>query len=186
MLGMVTDTNTGDYEVWENQRSRTPPIDPDFASVASLQTRAQRMIEEERGSRDTLSFERQRPPNTEQDGSLMPPVPESRDYSGIEDRQMEIQRLRQVRQDLRSMARRHPAPTPPYTETDIASINRPRNDSPRLSSFTPPAMSPARQPPTGETSASTSPRRPLDEDNTYRGPSFHDVSTLLWSQVQGN
>ena len=178
MVGMVADTSTGgDYEVWGNQRSRTPPADPDFTSVASLQARAHRIFEEERTRlRDTLSFERQHPPNTEEDGPFMPPVPESRDYSGTEDRQREIQRLRQVRQDLRRMARRHPAPTPPYTDTDIAFMNRLGSDSPRPSSFTPPVMSPARQPPTDETSASTSPRRPLEEDNTYRFSFNPDVS----------
>ena len=181
LVGMIAATNaTGDYEVWENQQSRTPPINPDVTSVASLQARAHRIFEEERTRlRDTLSFERQHPPNTEQDGSSMPPaVPEPRDYSGSgdhqRDHQREMQRLRQMRQDLRRMSRRLPAPTPPYTETDIAFTNRPGSDAPS----SPPLMSRARYLPTPETFASTSTPQPLEdeEDSTYREFAYFDVS----------
>jgi hypothetical protein len=141
---MVGDSNPGDYEVWENrQSSRSPPNEPD--GVASLHARAHRMFEDERMRlRDTLSFERQHPPTREIDGPLMPPVPESRDYSAFDERRREIQRLHDVRRDLRRIARRRPAPTPPYTETDLAFMARVGTDSPRPSSLTP-ALSPARR-----------------------------------------
>jgi hypothetical protein len=145
MLGMVGEPTPGDYEVWERQASRSPPNEPDVTSVASLHARAHRMFEDERMRlRDTLSFERQHPPPPRDvDGPLMPPVPESRDYSSFEERRREIQRLHDVRRDLRRIARRRPAPTPPYTETDLAFMARIAHDSPQPSSLTP-VLSPSR------------------------------------------
>jgi len=153
MLGLVSEGNSPEeYEVWEGQQ-RSGSNEADSASVASLQARiAQRIFEEEQQSRirDINPFARQPPPNAESDGPLMPPVPESRDYTaGMEERTREIQRMRQVRQDLRRMARRHPAPTPPYTDTDLTLIARIGSDSPRPSTLTP-ALSPLRQLSTGE------------------------------------
>jgi hypothetical protein len=147
MLGMVADSNT-DYEFLESQQ-RSPPHEAEASSIASLQARAHRLFDDERMRlRDTMSFERQHlhPPHTDIDGPLMPPVPESRDYSGIDERERrrEIQRLHEVRRDLRRIARRRPAPTPPYTETDLALMARLGTDSPRPSSLTP-AVSPPRE-----------------------------------------
>lgn len=157
MLGMVGEANPGDYEVWENrQTSRSPPNEPDITSVASLHARAHRMFEDERMRlRDTLSFERQHPPTREIDGPLMPPVPESRDYSAFDERRREIQRLHDVRRDLRRIARRRPAPTPPYTESDLAFMARVGTDSPRPSSLTP-TLSPPRRPDGGDAENSRS------------------------------
>jgi hypothetical protein len=157
MLGLVERTNPEEYQIWDSQ-NRPVITDAELTSIASLQARAQRMFEEEQSRvREPFSFERLHPSNTEPDGPMMPPVPESRDYASIEARQLEIQRLRQARQDLRRMARRHPAPTPPYTDNDPASMTRPGTDSPRPSSLTP-ALSPLRQ-----LSGDSSPRRPLEE-----------------------
>lgn len=174
MLGLMPDTEPEEYEVSESQQD-IPPNRTQLPSPASLQSRAMRMFEQERMRlRDPLSFERQQPSNTE-DGPLMPPVPESRDYAGIEDRQREIYRLRQVRQDLRRMARRHPAPTPPYTDNDLAFLTR--TESPRLSSSLTPVLSPSQQPSTGD--VDSPPRRPLEESDysfTSRGQLYNEVS----------
>lgn len=134
--------------------------------------------------RDTLSFERQHPPSNEVDGPFMPPVPESRDYSGTEEREREILRVRAMRQDMRRMARRRPAPTPPYTDIDL-SVNtlfndgRPGIDSPRPSSLTP-VRSPSHQSSPAE--ADISPRRPLEESDfsfTIPGPAYASVDVSI-------
>ncbi|TVY71313.1 hypothetical protein LSUE1_G005715 [Lachnellula suecica] len=139
ILSMVaTDNSTTpeEYEVWEMQRT-SPPNDGDLNSVAYIQDRAHRMFEAgQTRLRDTLSFERQhpRPTNSELDGPLMPPVPESRDYSALEDRP---QRVRHI---TRRLAARNHAPTPPYTESNLASPSRRSSDSSRPSM---PNMTPA-------------------------------------------
>lgn len=165
MLGMVSDARPDEFEVQIlDPPSGGPPNETEMPSGAPFQSRAMRMFEQERMRlRDTLSFERQHAPNSEMDGPLMPPVPESRDYAGIEERQREIQRLRQVRQDLRRMARRHPAPTPPYTDRDIEYMARTGTgiNSPRPSSLTP-ALSPSHQP-----STASSPLRRLSDDFSF-------------------
>ena len=87
------------------------------------------------------------------DGPLLPPAPDPERTQISRVREME--RLHQVRRDLRRMSRRRPAPTPPYTETDIAFIARTGRDSPRPSSLTP-ALSPSRiSPPEGEAEISS-------------------------------
>ncbi|TVY13706.1 hypothetical protein LARI1_G007462 [Lachnellula arida] len=119
ILSMVADTTPEEYEIWEMQRA-SPPNDGESASE-----RAHRLFQTR--YRDTLSFERQTPraTNSEVDGPLMPPVPESRDYSAIEDHQ---QRMRQIRPRLAT--RRNLAPTPQYTEANLASLLRMPSDSP--------------------------------------------------------
>jgi hypothetical protein len=181
MLGMVSDARPEDFEVQileppSGAGGPPPPNESEMSSETPFQSRAMRMFEQERMRlRDTLSFERQHPASSEMDGPLMPPVPESRDYAGIEERQREIQRLRQVRQDLRRMARRQPAPTPPYTDRDIEYMARTGTglNSPRPSSLTP-ALSPSHQP-----STVSSPLRRLSEDFSFtaQAPPFAaDVS----------
>jgi hypothetical protein len=179
MLGMVSDAHPEDFEVQVLEpQSGGPSNQSELPSGPPFQSRAMRMFEQERMRlRDTLSFERQHAPNSEMDGPLMPPVPESRDYAGIEERQREIQRLRQVRQDLRRMARRHPAPTPPYTDRDIEYMARTGTgiNSPRPSSLTP-ALSPSHQP-----STASSPLRRLSDDfsfTVHAPPYAADVSFL--------
>jgi hypothetical protein len=179
MLGMVSDARPEDFEVQilePPSGAGGPPNESETPSGAPFQSRAMRIFEQERMRlRDTLSFERQHAPNSEMDGPLMPPVPESRDYSGIEERQREIQRLRQVRQDIRRMARRQPAPTPPYTDRDIEYMARTGTgiNSPRPSSLTP-ALSPSHQP-----STASSPLRRLSDDFSFTAqapPYAGDVS----------
>lgn len=179
MLGMVSDARPDDFEVQIlDPPSGGPSNESDMPSGAPFQSRAIRMFEQERMRlRDTLSFERQHAPNSEMDGPLMPPVPESRDYAGLEERQREIQRLRQVRQDLRRMARRQPAPTPPYTDRDIEYMARTGTgiNSPRPSSLTP-ALSPSHQP-----STASSPLRRLSDDFSFTAqppPYPADVSSF--------
>lgn len=180
MLGMVSDARPEDFEVQVLEPPLGgPPNESEMPSGAPFQSRAIRMFEQERMRlRDTLSFERQHAPNSEMDGPLMPPVPESRDYAGVEERQREIQRLRQVRQDLRRMARRQPAPTPPYTDRDIEYMARTGTgiNSPRPSSLTP-ALSPSHQP-----STASSPLRRLSDDFSFtaQAPAYAaDVSTSI-------
>jgi hypothetical protein len=179
MLGMVSDARPEDFEVQilePPSGAGGPPNESEVPSGAPFQSRAMRIFEQERMRlRDTLSFERQHAPNSEMDGPLMPPVPESRDYAGIEERQREIQRLRQVRQDIRRMARRQPAPTPPYTDRDIEYMARTGTGiiSPRPSSLTP-ALSPSHQP-----STASSPLRRLSDDFSFTAqapPYAGDVS----------
>jgi hypothetical protein len=180
MLGIVSDARPEDFEVQILEPpSGGPSNESEMPSGAPFQSRAIRMFEQERMRlRDTLSFERQHAPNSELDGPLMPPVPESRDYAGVEERQREIQRLRQVRQDLRRMARRQPAPTPPYTDRDIDYMARTGTgiNSPRPSSLTP-ALSPSHQP-----STASSPLRRLSDDFSFTAqapPYAADVSVLV-------
>ena len=137
--GIVTDSSSGRYEIWENavRDQRPSPRHADELSNAS-HARGARALEEERMRlRDSISFERQHPPNVVIDGPLMPPAPEPRDYTTTETRRREIQRLLEVRRDLRRIARRRPAPTPPYTDTDLALMARIGTESPRASSDTP-------------------------------------------------
>ncbi|KAH7356630.1 hypothetical protein BKA65DRAFT_534440 [Rhexocercosporidium sp. MPI-PUGE-AT-0058] len=159
ILGLMPEAEPEEFEVSEGQQGNML-AQVELPSPAALQMRAFRMVEQERmRMRDPLSFERQHPSNPDVDGPLMPPVPESRDYSVAEERHREIYRLRQVRQDLRRMARRHPAPTPPYTDSDLAFLAR--TDSPRLSSSLTPVLSPSHQPSTND--MDSPPRRPLEE-----------------------
>ncbi len=180
MLGIVSDARPEDFEVQILEPpSGGPPNESEMPSGAPFQSRAMRMFEQERMRlRDTLSFERQHAPTSEIDGPLMPPVPESRDYARVEQRQREIERLRQVRQDLRRMARRQPAPTPPYTDRDIDYMARRGTgiNSPRPSSLTP-ALSPSHQP-----STASSPLRRLSDDFSVTAqatPYAADVSVLV-------
>ncbi len=174
MLGMVSDARPEDFEVHVLEpQSRGPSIE--LPSGPPFQSRAMRMFEQERMRlRDTLSFERQHAPNSEMDGPLMPPVPESRDYAGIEERQREIARLRQ-RQDLRRMARRHPAPTPPYTDRDPDYSSRNLINSPGPFSLTP-ALSPSHQP-----STTSSPLRRLSDDFSFTAQALPYAADVSYS-----
>lgn len=125
-----------DYEVWMTERTSSPN-DGEATSAAHLREHAHRILES-----GQTRFDRQnphtRPSNTDMDGPL-PPVPESRDYSAIEDQQ---QRLRRI---SRRLAARNLAPTPPYTEADYTLPRvRSRSRSPRPSTLTP-TLSPSRQ-----------------------------------------
>lgn len=135
---MVADSSTDRYEVWENA-ARDPPPPPRRPELSSASpARGARTAEDERMRiRDTISFERQHPPNVVIDGPLMPPAPEPRDYASADVRRREIQRILEMRRDLRRIARRRPAPTPPYTDTDLALMARMGTESPRPSSGTP-------------------------------------------------
>jgi hypothetical protein len=178
---MVADAAPEDYEVWQMQRT-SPPDDGELTFVGNIQDRAQRMFEAGQARlRDTLSFERQhphpRPTNSEIDGPLMPPVPESRDFASFEDRQ---QRLRNI---SRRIAARNSAPTPPYTETDLSSLPRIGSDSPGPISLTP-ALSPARQSPPND--AEIAPRRPIPSEDygtiagsTYSGRRPHRIDVSI-------
>lgn len=170
-----------DYEVWQMQRT-SPPDDGELTFVGNIQDRAQRMFEAGQARlRDTLSFERQhshpRPTNAEIDGPLMPPVPESRDYTSLEERH---QRLRNI---SRRIAARNSAPTPPYTENDLASLPRIGSDSPGPNSLTP-ALSPARQSPPND--AEIAPRRPIPSEDygaiagsSYSGRRPHRIDVSI-------
>lgn len=186
MLGMLADAEPEDYEPAEpRQRASTSTSDLNVARESQGRPTMGIYEQERMRLRDTLSFERRYPPSNEIDGPFMPPVPESRDFSGTEERQREILRLRAIRQDLRRIARRRPAPTPPYTDTDLNFLarNGPGIDSPRLSSSTP-ARSPSHQHSVGD--PDVSPRRPLEEPDfgfTVRGPPYAEVSSYLLSKT---
>jgi len=184
ILSMVADAAPEDYEVWQMQRT-SPPDDGELTFVGNIQDRAQRMFEAGQARlRDTLSFERQhphsRPTNSEIDGPLMPPVPESRDYSSLEDRQ---QRLRNI---SRRIAARNSAPTPPYTGADLSALPPTGPLSPGPISLTP-ALSPVRQSPPYD--AESAPRRPIPNEeygalgsiggNTYSGRRPHRIDVSI-------
>ncbi|CZS90622.1 uncharacterized protein RAG0_01641 [Rhynchosporium agropyri] len=86
-------------EVLEGQRANGPTL-VEVPSLSSLQARSLRL--ERMRMRDPLSYERHRASNPEIDGPLMPPVPESRDYSEAEvlQRHREAQSLRLERDQL--------------------------------------------------------------------------------------
>lgn len=187
MLGMLADVEPEEHEPAE--RPRIPSYDRNATREYEGRTMGMLDQSERMRLRDTLSFERQHPPSNEIDGPFMPPVPESRDYSGTEERQREILRLRAMRQDLRRIARRRPAPTPPYTDAELSvtmimNNTGPAIDSPRPSSLTP-VRSPSHQSSLGEADASA--RRPLEESDfsfTARGPPYAsvDVSICIFDQ----
>ena len=138
----IPSTNSRDEDVEEPEHV-SPPVEPDISPDASDIARMNRMrVHSERMRLHRI--ERRNPLNIEIDGPWMPPVPESRDFTAVEERRREIQRGH-IR-DLRRMARRHPAPTPPYTEADIdrrvtyyyPRAERSRNSIPPSSRSTPP------------------------------------------------
>ena len=162
---------------------QTPSTDIDIPSILALRDRAlsayrnerslnERAVSERVFLREPLSWERRhRPDGIEDYSNALPPAPdpESEINTNLErererllqvrtSREREIERLHQVRRDLRRMGRRRPAPTPPYTETDIASMARGTmlfGDSSIPSALTP-ARSPIRlTPPEGDAELSS-------------------------------
>ncbi len=167
MLGIILDNEIEEqteYEVVEPAgQGGAPPRDSNATSAMGFQppSRAFRLsaLAEREGERmrirDQLSFERHHVSNSDMDGPLMPPAPESRDFVEDQRRQLaDLHRLRQARQrqELRRMARRRPVPTPPYGDGDVqymvrvgertADINLPR---PYFHSLTP-GLSSSRSP----------------------------------------
>jgi hypothetical protein len=141
---------------------------------------------------DPVSWERRHTPDGGYPNAL-PPVPDPE----MESRADRMQRLRQIdesqserldqiQRDLRILGRRRPAPTPPYTETDIAFMARRarlRRD-PVTSSLTP-ARSPVRISPPGDeaeisTSLNSGPEElPADLDLAAENRELRDnVSTI--------
>jgi len=104
-LHNIPSTHSRDEED-EDPEHVSPPDEPEFSPDASDIARMNRMRVHSERMRLHQSFERRNPLNIEIDGPLMPPVPESRDYTAIEERRREIQRGH-IR-DLRRIARRHP------------------------------------------------------------------------------
>ena len=135
-----------------------------MSSIAALNAHANRFHESERTALgEPLSWERRHTIESlrDFDSPILPPAPDPELEARIS-REREIERLHQVRRDLRRMGRRRPAPTPPYTETDMAFMRRPR-DSPRPSSLTP-ARSPARPSPPGADAETSSIRNDQESD----------------------
>lgn len=185
IIDLVADSPPEEYEVWEVQR-RSPPND---AELSYPQDRARRIYDAgPTRLRDTLIYEREQPeairirsPNTEINGPLMPPVPESRDYSAAGDQQ---QRLRNISRRL--AARRNLAPTPPYTEADHPSPPRVGSNSPQIS-VGPRPRSPPR---TASIDAGLSSPTPREEDSevvmTARRPNRTDVSITIPNYTNAN
>jgi hypothetical protein len=76
------------------------------------------------------SYERRHAPDAEIDGPLMPPVPEmpAQFRTDFERRVRERERM-SVQEIRRATARRTPAPTPPYADSDTGLMNRIRADA---------------------------------------------------------
>jgi len=142
-LHNIPSTHSRDEED-EDPEHVSPPDEPEFSPDASDIARMNRMRVHSERMRLHQSFERRNPLNIEIDGPLMPPVPESRDYTAIEERRREIQRGH-IR-DLRRIARRHPAAPPPFAEADVdrrvtyyyPRTERSQNSTPSSSRNTPP------------------------------------------------
>ncbi|PBP19364.1 hypothetical protein BUE80_DR009882 [Diplocarpon rosae] len=135
-----------DVEVQESELPEFQQNTPtDHGEVFSSNSVHRQMHERARERmRESYNLMRQQSSSNTQDSHFMPPVPESRDYTGADETQREIYRARQLRLDLRRLGRRHPAPTHPYTDGDRAPLTR--TDSPRLSSSVTPVLSPSHQP----------------------------------------
>ncbi|RDL38066.1 uncharacterized protein BP5553_05499 [Venustampulla echinocandica] len=163
ILSMVADTTPDDYEAWE-LRQASPSNDGEEQDPAVAPGRLERRGEElhhsimRRFGRDRnrdrepepVSLERENPPSA-QDGSaasMMPPVPETRDFYAVGPRRHELNRLRHrqnFRRSVQNAAPTPPYPTPPpYTDTDLAFLARIGLDLPRPASLTP-ALSPSHQ-----------------------------------------
>ena len=172
LLGLIADRDEF-VEVFENQGPSPEFVHgPEIFSIAS--TEALVLENGHLQLRDTPNFER---PARHSD--LDPLVPESRDPSSFDDRQRELEGLHQIRRELRRI-RRRPAPTPPYTETDIAFMARMGRDSPRLRYSRATLTPPRRSPPEGETEAPTSFTRPsLDEPDWATWTSSYAVAVSM-------
>ncbi|EHK97979.1 hypothetical protein GLAREA_05317 [Glarea lozoyensis ATCC 20868] len=130
ILSTVADVSPEEYEIWEMQRT-SPPADVEAREIDITHRRgAQRLLAEAERLRESLGIERRNRSNEPDGPSMMPPVPETRDYYGIRG---ELAAPRQP-SDLQRLAR-NPAPTPPYTETDLAFLARRGSGSPRPSSL---------------------------------------------------
>lgn len=140
------------------QRS-SHPNEIELPSSAFFQPRTMmRMFEQEpTTARDPPSFERQQPASTE-DSPPMPPVPESRDYAGSDERQRIIYRARQIRSNLH---RARGVDLAPRTGGDPAFSSR--TESPRLSTSMTPVLSPSHRP--SAQISDSPPRRTLEESD---------------------
>lgn len=129
LLSMTNEPNSNELE-------RDPSLTPgELSTTESIQRQAARIAERESElEREYLRSRIQlgrhgRGNEPDEDGpSMMPPVPETRDYYSF--RRGELSRLRQ-RSELQRLAR-NPAPTPPYTDTDLEFLARHGSDSPHL------------------------------------------------------
>lgn len=148
---MSSDSSQDRYDVWEGIARDQRPSPRRRAGEAPAASRprgsrfdhedvSRRMHEGRMRLREAVSFARQPIPNIEIDGPLMPPAPEPREPRDpvlTQSREREITRLLGLWRELRRMAPREPAPTPPYTDTDIERLSRIRSIPRRLSPGTP-------------------------------------------------
>ncbi|RFU27931.1 hypothetical protein B7463_g8416, partial [Scytalidium lignicola] len=149
-LATTGQSSPEDYDVvWEHERRATRPGAEARTDHVTLSQSDLAAMERPPLSRNTAVPGH---PPLRHFGDIPPLVPESRDFSSINEHQREVPRIIQLREELRHIARR--VPTPPYTETDLAFIARWNSDSPRASALTP-GFSPAH--PTSGESESRSP-----------------------------
>lgn len=169
LLGVLTATgqlSTDDYDiVWDNERRPARTGGEDRAENPTLSPSDLASIERPTLSRNTSVPGR---PPLAHFGDIPPLVPESRDFSASNERQREVPRIIQLREELRHIARR--VPTPPYTETDLAFIARWNSDAPRTSALTP-GFSPA-HPASGD-SESRSPDGEDEPESLGRPPPYN-------------
>jgi hypothetical protein len=121
-----------EYEIWDMRRASSGQNGTRDVTITNRRggQYSQRVVADQERLRATVLSER-RNRSYEPDGSsMMPPVPETRDYYTVRG---ESDRLRQP-SDLQRLAR-NSAPTPPYTETDLAFLARRPSASPRPSSL---------------------------------------------------
>ncbi|KAH8821132.1 hypothetical protein F5884DRAFT_75637 [Xylogone sp. PMI_703] len=177
LLGVLAATGQSspeDYDmVWENEPRSTRPGAESRAENDTVSRGDLAVIERPPLSRNTTVPGH---PPLRNFGDIPPLVPE------VNERQREVPRIIQLREELRHMARR--VPSPPYTETDLAFIARWSSDSPRASALTP-GFSPAN--PASSESETRSPNG-SDEPNEFpsRLPPYNadQPSRSLASRVQ--
>lgn len=128
IIGRIADfERPEEYEVVEPDTPGAAPSRDDDEIFVPPETDYERRL------RDQLSFERRRTGAEDNDGPALPPAPESEDFNSSSRlealrmihrsiaRDREAYQLQEARrrQELRRMARRRTAPTPPYAEGDM-------------------------------------------------------------------
>lgn len=118
-----------------SENRQMSPTEQDVATESTRSTRTRLLEPQSRMMlRDSLSFERRHGPEADVDGPLLPVASEMRDS---ERGRWAI--AHQARREIDRLARRRPAPTPPYNDGEYAYIT---GDTPHPDSLTP-ALSPS-------------------------------------------
>lgn len=115
LLGSLEYSREEAYNIWDQSRRAVGEVESSTGTSFG-----RNVAEEERmHAREPPSLNAQSTMNSESDGPSMPAVPEADSFARSQERHRTLHRARQTRDQLRRMARRHAAPTPPYFEEDL-------------------------------------------------------------------